>query len=1317
MRIRLEVEHRSGLQVEDSALDLEHRGVDSGECQRLAAQGIVGNHDVGHLEPDGRTRVLRQRGRRILKIHRWRLVDVGHGDRQGGRIVGRSCDRRVVHLDGNVELRIRLEVEHRSGLQVENSALDLEQRGVDSGECQRLAAQRIVSNHDVGHLDPDGRTRVLRQCGRRILKSHRRRLVDVGHGDGQYGRIVGRGSDTYIVDLDGNVELRVRLEIEHRAGNQEEFAAEDLEHGRVGAGEAQNVGAQAVVGNDDIGDLDPTRRNSILGQSRDRALKGHGRRQCDILVPGDLVVCNRRREHVQIAIAVYVRGKHGMGASGLRSDRVSGELLGAVVLVPVDLVAVQCRRKHVQVAVAIDVGGKYGNGVDGRRGNRVLREYLAAVVLVPRDLVVRNRCGKHVRVAVVIHIRREYGAGRVRRRGDRVGRESAHTVVFVPGNLAVVARRRKRVHIAVAIHVCCEHGKGTVGRRADGVRREGLAAVVLVPCDHIIQIGRREHIHIAIAVHIRCVHGKRSVGRRSDRAGHKGPAAVVFVPGDRVALWCRGEGVHVTVAVYVDGEHRAGCECRGCDRVGHKPLAAVVLIPGDPVVVGRGRKNIHVAVTVHISREYAAGGIGRGHDGPPCEVLGTVVLVPGDSGLIKRCAGHVDIPVAVQVRREDRTGTIDPRSDLACGEVLGSVVLVPGNLIVVERRREHVQIAVAIHVLDIDHPGAVRRCGDCVRSEILGAVVLVPGDRIVVKGCGNHIDIAVFVQVGGKHRSGTIGGRGDRVDREVLRAVVFVPGNRVVFDRCREDVHVAVAVHVLRKHGDGAVGRCRNGMGNEDSDPVVFIPGNRVVVIRRGKHVLVAVAVHVRGEHAPGTIGRRADHGRSEVLIAVVLEPDDSVVLRRRREHVHVAVAVDVDSRHRLDLANPGDDQMRCEVLAAVVLVPGDLVAAGRGREQVLVPVAVHIDDTNIAWVRTLLGKGPRGEEGSTGFFRRRDRDQVILHLAVGGRSGGSEPSNRAQAEAGIRLPLGRPTGNVEDQAVVTRHDGDIAGNLFHRPAPRTVAVEVDPGVELRAARCVLDVHGHACAEPPHLNRTQGDAVLVVGRAIGIVAAGVRGRDAVELEVALAAQGGTGRRVAGAVQNQRRCIRQRSVAEIELLSVTEVDVLHKAAGHQDDCMGAGQASVGGRDIHIEKSARVAGNKVGVEVIEGHRHSVVTDRKAERPVRCDEGFRTIGPNIDAPVAGSFPVVYEQIDMAVGVVGHEIGRGGEEGNVTPVVTEFGSVASTVSGHRTHAAGYQLRCAGQAIPNKDIGGGVEITRYDVVGVGDKGDVTPVTADRGVV
>ena len=130
---------------------------------------------------------------------------------------------------------------------------------------------------------------------------------------------------------------------------------------------------------------------------------------------------------------------------------------------PSDRVVTKGRAERIHIAVAVDVRRKYAMGPIGRRADRVTREILTAVVLVPGDRVVIQRRAEYIRVAVVVHVRRKHTHRTDRLGADRVARKILTAVVFVPGDRAVVDRRAEHVDVAVPVQVGRKHVVGPIG--------------------------------------------------------------------------------------------------------------------------------------------------------------------------------------------------------------------------------------------------------------------------------------------------------------------------------------------------------------------------------------------------------------------------------------------------------------------------------------------------------------------------------------------------------------------------------------------------------------------------------------------------------------------------------------------------------------------------------------------------------------------------------------------------------------------------------------------------------------------------------------
>ena len=127
-----------------------------------------------------------------------------------------------------------------------------------------------------------------------------------------------------------------------------------------------------------------------------------------VLVPGHAVVHRGRDEHVRVPVAVEVRPGHGERSVGGGRDDVRDERAAVAgrVLVPRHGVVVVGPCQHVEVAVAVDVCGRHGPRAV-RGGDEVLGPgaAVARVVLVPEEGVVGARRHQHVEVGVAVDVR------------------------------------------------------------------------------------------------------------------------------------------------------------------------------------------------------------------------------------------------------------------------------------------------------------------------------------------------------------------------------------------------------------------------------------------------------------------------------------------------------------------------------------------------------------------------------------------------------------------------------------------------------------------------------------------------------------------------------------------------------------------------------------------------------------------------------------------------------------------------------------------------------------------------------------------------
>ena len=206
----------------------------------------------------------------------------------GRRVVGIGRQRRIVDLDGDVEARVGLEVERRAGLKPQVRADNLEQRRVVAGKGEVVGAERIVVDRDGRYRDGRAGVGVLVKIGDGGSEGYRRRLVDVVDRNRVGRRVVGIGRQRRIVDLDGDVEARVGLEVERRAGLKPQVRADNLEQRGVISREGQVVRADAVVGDGDRGNVNGGAGVGVLVEVRDERIQGNrwGKVGCDRLFGG-----------------------------------------------------------------------------------------------------------------------------------------------------------------------------------------------------------------------------------------------------------------------------------------------------------------------------------------------------------------------------------------------------------------------------------------------------------------------------------------------------------------------------------------------------------------------------------------------------------------------------------------------------------------------------------------------------------------------------------------------------------------------------------------------------------------------------------------------------------------------------------------------------------------------------------------------------------------------------------------------------------------------------------------------------------------------
>ncbi len=151
----------------------------------------------------------------------------------------------------------------------------------------------------------------------------------------------------------------------------------------------------------------------------------------------------------------------------------------------------------------------------------------------------------------------------------------------------------------------------------------------------------------------------------------------------------------------------------------------------------------------------------------------------------------------------------------------------------------------------------------------------------------------------------------------------------------------------------------------------------------------------------------------------------------------------------------------------------------------------------------------------------------MVLHFPIRCVAADTQVPRRAQSEPRESRAVLRPTWHVERQRIRAGCDRDVVEDVFQRPTPGTVAVEVDPGVQLRIAGCILNVDRHRRVQLPDTNRAERHAGFV---GVGVC---ICRMNAIGFRIPTRPQPRAGRFVPRSALGQRRGIPLRRVAKVE----------------------------------------------------------------------------------------------------------------------------------------------------------------------------------------
>ena len=163
---------------------------EQGDC--VAAEGIIGDENIRHLDRIAAIGVLRKGCDGIGKLHhRWGLVEIADREVVAGADRAGAHDSDVAHRNHYGVGVFGLEIEGGISLEEKGSAHDLKGRRIVSTNGDCVAAEGVIADDDIGHLDRTAGGGVFRQGCDGVSKRHlcgcRVRSADrevVGGGDG-----------------------------------------------------------------------------------------------------------------------------------------------------------------------------------------------------------------------------------------------------------------------------------------------------------------------------------------------------------------------------------------------------------------------------------------------------------------------------------------------------------------------------------------------------------------------------------------------------------------------------------------------------------------------------------------------------------------------------------------------------------------------------------------------------------------------------------------------------------------------------------------------------------------------------------------------------------------------------------------------------------------------------------------------------------------------------------------------------------------------------------------------------------------------------
>ena len=169
-----------------------------------------------------------------------------------------------------------LKIEGRTSLEVEGRVDHFKSRRVSAQQGDGVAAKGVISDGDIGHLDCTASRGIFRQRSDGISKGYIRWCLVLIADRQAVAGADGAGA------IDSGVAHRHReavgisgLEIEAGACLEVKGCAVHLERIGISAQQDDSVGAEGIIGDDDIGSLDCTASGDVFRQRCGGISKGH----------------------------------------------------------------------------------------------------------------------------------------------------------------------------------------------------------------------------------------------------------------------------------------------------------------------------------------------------------------------------------------------------------------------------------------------------------------------------------------------------------------------------------------------------------------------------------------------------------------------------------------------------------------------------------------------------------------------------------------------------------------------------------------------------------------------------------------------------------------------------------------------------------------------------------------------------------------------------------------------------------------------------------------------------------------------------------